>query len=262
MSLHVDREKELALFQAMLEGQREEQILLVEAPAGLGKTLLMLEYGRMAREAGVPCAMVDLRCVGVAAFDVLATVCEEWVECPFGQFRRQVEALQRPGAGVTVRGIVQIGRPTIQVAMSDPDEGARRERRRLVTEALMADVREWLGGERRAAILIDTYNPDEVTPELERWVEGLLLPYVQRTPGLIAVIAGQGVPGASAMWEGVCCRLRLEPLRNPDDWMKLVEAEELPASREIVSAFCHVHEGHPMTVAIALSTLRTWGGAA
>jgi hypothetical protein len=33
MSLHVDRERELALVQATLEGQREERILLAEVEA-------------------------------------------------------------------------------------------------------------------------------------------------------------------------------------------------------------------------------------
>jgi hypothetical protein len=260
--VHVDREEELRLFQDMLEGRREERILLVEAASGLGKTLLMLEYQRLAEQAGVACAMLDLRHVGVAAFEVLASLCEEWVDCPFGQFRRQVEALQESAAQVRVERVFQIGRPTIQVAMGGPDEATRRERRRLVTEALMADVRGWLGEEHRAAMLIDTYNPDLVTPELRRWVEGVLLPHVRRTPGLVAVIAGQETPPKSAMWEGVCCRVRLQPLEDPEDWMVFVEAERIPASRQVVSAFCHANEGHPMKLAIALSTLRTWGGAA
>ena len=37
MSLHVDREKELALFQAMLEGQRAERILLAKYEAARGR---------------------------------------------------------------------------------------------------------------------------------------------------------------------------------------------------------------------------------
>ena len=263
MSLHVDRRDELQLFDDMLAGRREERILLVQAPSGLGKSLLMLEYGRMARRAGVPRAICDLRCVGVAPFDVLATVCDDWIGCPFDTFRRQVADLQRPGADVTVRGVVQIGRPTIQVAMSDPNEGTRRERRRLVTQALMADVRAWLGGRRRAVLLLDSYDPPPsgVTPEMRQWVEGALLPSVRRTPGLMAVVAGQTPPAVSAMWEEVCCRMELPPLDDPDDWMEFVRAEQIPVSRQIVAAFCHEHGGHPVKVALALSAMRGWGGA-
>jgi len=259
--VHVDRHNELRLFQDLLEGRRDDRILLVEGPPGLGKTLLMLEYGRMAREAGVPCARADLKLPGTAQFDVLGTMCEEWVECPFRQFRRQVEALQRPAAEVTLRGVVQFGRSTIQVAMSDPDETARRERQRLVTAALMADVRDWLGRERRALILLDSYDPDKVTPDLQQWVEGTLLPHVRRTPGLLLVVAGQRTPSPSAVWEEVCCRLALGPLDDPDDWMVFVQAQEIHATREVVSAFCHAFQGHPMMLATKLSTLRTWGGA-
>jgi len=256
--VHIDREEELRLFQHILQGHREERILLVEAPSGLGKTRLMLEYQRLAREAGVPCAMLDLRHVGAVVFEVLATLCEEWRDCPFQEFRRQVGSLRQTTAHVTMRGVVQIGRPEIQVAMSDPNEATRRERRRLLAEALMADLREWLGGERRAVMLIDTYNPDLVTPELRQWMEGVLLPHVRRTPGLIATIAGQEIPPASAMWENICHRLHLRPLDDPDDWMEVVEAKNIPVSRQVVSAFCYAHGGHPVQMAMRLDALRTW----
>ena len=75
-------------------------------------------------------------------------------------------------------------------------------------------------------------------------------------------IAGQETPPVSAMWERVCCRVRLRPLEDPEDWMMFVEAEKIPASRQVVSAFCHAHEGHPMKLAIELNKLRTWGGSA
>jgi hypothetical protein len=254
--IHIGRQAELNLFRDLLHGECEERILLVGSPPGFGKTLLMIEYQRLAHQEGVPCALLDLRYV-TAVFEGLATLCEEWEDCDFGQFHRQVEVLQQSPVHVDVRGVLQIGRPEIQIALTGPDEETRRSRRLLLTEALMADLRRWLRGERRAVIIIDTYNADTV-PELRQWVEGMLLPHVRRSPGLLAVVAGQAVPQASLMWEDCCCRLTLQPLENPDDWMEFVELRKIPAPREVVSAFCHAHHGHPLTIATHLSALCDW----
>jgi hypothetical protein len=262
-NVHVDRQEELLLFQHILQGQREENILLIEAPSGLGKTLLLLEYQRLAREANLPFAMLDLKYVGAAVSEILSTLCEEWADCPFQRFRRQVESFQQSAAQVDLRGIVQFGRPTIQIAMNAPDEATSRERRRALTQALITDLLDWLGGERRAVLFIDTYNPDLVTPALRQWVEDVLLRHVRRSPNLVAVVAGQETPPLSATWENACCRRRLSHLKDPDDWMTLVERLEIPVSRETVSALCHLRQGHPLDMALELNKLRTWtwGGA-
>ncbi len=259
-NVHIDRDKELLLFQHILRGQRKENILLIEAPSGLGKTLLLLEYQRLASEANVPFAMLDLRYVGAAVSEILSTLCEEWAACPFQRFRRHIESFQDLAPQIDLHGVFQFGRPTIQIALNAPDEATRRERRRTLTHALITDLLEWLSGERRAVILIDTYNPDLATPALRQWVEGILLPHVRRSPNLVAVVAGQETPHPSAMWESACCRLHLSPLDNPDDWMEFVAAKSISVDRRTVSAFCHAHGGHPVQMAMRLDALRTWEG--
>lgn len=255
--VHVDRQSELSLFDDLLHDRRDERILLVESPAGLGKTELVLEYHRLACQAGVLCALLDLRDVGTTVFEVLASLYDEWrADCGFQEFRRRVAELRQPAAHVDVHGVLQIGRPEIRVALTGPDEDSRRERRVLLTQALMDDLRRWLGGERRAVVLVDTYNLG--TPELQHWVEGTLLSHVRRTPGLLAVVAGQYVPQPSVMWEGCCCRLHLRPLTDPDDWMVFVRAHRIQAPRQVVSAICYVCDGYPLEIAARLSKLCNW----
>lgn len=159
-----------------------------------------------------------------------------------------------------VHGIVQIGRPQIQVALAVPDEEIRRQRLWLLTQALMEDLHTWLAAEGRAALFIDAYDPDRVTPELRYWVESVLLSGVRRTPGLLVVVAGQQVPQRSLTWERACCRLHLKPLDNPDDWMEFVVAEDIPVEHRDVALLCHAHGGHPLRIILALSALRTWPG--
>ena len=77
--IHVDRKLELQLFSDLLHGARQERILLIEGPPGLGKTSLMLEYQRLVHEGGTPYVVVDLGSMAVAALEVLAMLREELV---------------------------------------------------------------------------------------------------------------------------------------------------------------------------------------
>jgi hypothetical protein len=254
--VHIDRQDELQLFQDVLDGRRDERILLVEAQSGLGKTQLLLEYRRLAGELGAPCAALDLRLTGVTGLDVLAALREEWDECPFHGLRDQVEKLTAPDVKLNVSGVVQIGRPEINLALNSPDEATRRQRLRQLTEALARDLRAWLEERgQRGVILVDTYNL--ATSELRQWFEGVLLPHVRRVPNLVAVVAGQEPLPLTAAWEDVCHRLRLQLLLNPDDWMEFVRAKAIPVSREAVSVVCHVCAGRPGEIAMKLDMLKT-----
>ena len=265
MRHHVDREPELNRFEDMLHGRQDERILLIEAPSGRGKTWLLLECQKRAGLSGAACALIDLRVGGVGVSDALATLGEEFGWGNLGRFQREVAELSRLTAEVTIHGVVQIGRPQIQVVLGGQDEQTRRERRRLLTDALMADLRAWLGQTRRAVIIVDTYNVEgedkKVEPELREWLEGVLLPHVRRTPGLVVIVAGQQTPEVNVGWEACCCRIELGPLDDPRQWMPFVAAVGATASFEVVSAFCHSCHGEPSAIATLLSSLRSWGGA-
>jgi len=263
--IHIDRQAELATFEELVVGSCNENILLIQAPPGRGKTWLVTEYQKLARQRGLPCAVVDLRWSETGVSDVMATLGEEWGWEHFEGFRASVAGAGRAAVQVDLRGILQIGRPQIQVVLAAESEHERRERRRLLTDALMADVRGWLSHPtRRAVLIVDTYNPagtpKTVGPELQEWLEAVLLPHARRTPGLVMVVAGQQIPTASAAWENCCRRLELGPLSNPDDWMEFVQRLGAQVSREIVAAYCHSCQGEPLTIATHLSMLRTFGG--
>lgn len=262
--VHIDRKPELDRFDDMLHGRQEERILLIEAPSGRGKTWLLLEYQKRAAHAGVPSALIDLRVGSMGVSDALATLGEEFGWERLGRFQRQVAEWGRLTADVTIHGVLQIGRPQIQVVLGGPDEQTRRERRRVLTDALMSDVRDWLGATGRAVIFVDTYNvagaDKKVEPELREWLEGVLLPHVRRTPGLIVVVAGQQTPEVNMGWEACCDRIVLGPLDDPREWMPYVAAVGATASIEVVSAYCHSCRGEPSAIAMHLSSLRNWGG--
>jgi hypothetical protein len=171
---------------------------------------------------------------------------------------------ERPAADVTIRGVVQIGQPQIQVVLGGPDAQTRRERRRVLTDALIADLRDWLAAAGCAVIIVDTFNIEgdniKVEPELREWLEGVFLPHVRRTPGLVVVVAGQQTPKPNLTWNACCDHITLGPLADPHEWMPFVAAVGATASLEVVSAFCHSCRGEPSAIAMMLSGLRSWGG--
>ena len=243
----------------MLEGRQEERILLVAAPSGRGKTWLLLEYQKQAVRAGVPCALIDLRLGGMGVSDTLAVLGEEFGWEHLGRFQRQVTEWERPSADSA-----PIGRPRIQAALGGADERTRRERLRVLTDALVADLRAWLEPAGRAVVIVDTYNvagkDQKVGPELREWLEGVFLPHVRRTAGLVVVVAGQQTPEVNTGWEACCDRIELGPLDDPHEWMPYVAAVGATASLEVVAAFCHTCRGEPSAIAPMLSSLRNWGG--
>ncbi|MGB9724389.1 MAG: hypothetical protein ACP5OO_10090 [Chloroflexia bacterium] len=263
--IHIDRKPELDLFQNILEGRRTERILLVEAPPGRGKTLLLMEYQKMAVQAGVPCAALDLRTGSLGIHDVLAAMPEEWGWKHFPTFRHSVEGMLRPAAEVTVSGILQIGRPQVRVVPGQEEREVRRWRQRTLTDALFQDLGTWLGSTGRAILFVDTYNPEgdpqTVEPELQEWLEGVFLGHARRCTGLVVVIAGQKAPSPNIAWERCCHRLYLAPLDNPDDWMDLVRVLDLKLSRRDVSLVCRLYRGEPLGIATGLGKLRDWGGS-
>ncbi len=262
--IHIDRKDEIVLFWDILEGRRPERILLVEAPSGRGKTLLLMEYRKITAQAGIPCAALDLRVSSVGVHDVLAVMAEEWGWELFPHFRRAVEEMLQPTAVVSVSGIIQIGRPQVQIALGQSDLETRKQRQRVLTYALFQDLHAWLKGTARAVLFMDTYNPEgrhrSVEPELQEWLERVFLSHLRRCPGLVVVIAGQQVPPPNIAWEESCYRLNLPPLDDPNDWMELVQAMGIRASKEVVSAFCYRYGGEPLEIATSLSMLQGWKG--
>ena len=192
----VGREAEIGIFDRILRGRshNENQILLVVGPPGRGKSLLMSQYLRVARQHNALCAPVDLNQVGTDVLDILTTLYEWWCDrCAFPRFQEQRTALNPWGSQVIVQKVVQFW-GQLKVTMGGIDEGILRDRYRLLTEALMDDLTECLGNDHQAVLLIDAYDGGLVTDALRQWLGSVVLPYVYRTPNLIAVVAGQEAP--------------------------------------------------------------------
>lgn len=241
---HVDRTDELALLASILTPQARQRILLLQAPPGFGKSLLLDQYEDRLLEEKIRYARIDLSAPGFGVLDFLRYLCDEWGRADFA-------------ACMSAIGQFVVG------------DGAaeRRERIEKLTEVWFQDCKAWLEGKSQAVIIVDAYNVEAagertatVDPELRAWLEATFLLQVRRTAGLRLVLAGQQVPPPHGAWEHHCYRHTLEPISDPSDWMEWVRAVGWRISHEVVSAFCHSTRGHPLQMAMMLQGLAGWEG--
>jgi hypothetical protein len=181
-------------------------------------------------------------------------------EARFGHYQRYytrlyggepAEAISTPpGEGPT------IGRAEVEGALRSPDEADRATRRAALTRAFFHDLGTRPG---RLVLIFDTC--EQAGPEVEAWLAGPCLAGVQRTAGLVAVVAGRQVPEESVEWTACCLHRRLPELRDSGMWQRYADliGAVLP-NPEWIAGFCDVFDGHPLKMMEALARYVPSGG--
>jgi len=258
----VNRNPEKRMLEELLQPRAGERILLLQAGSGLGKSLLLENYLSMINDRGHALAVIKLDRGGVDPLDLLASVCHQWGWEHFPGFHAALEELATP-AQTEVKWNWQLGKNQISL----PENPAqRRAQMHELASVWFEDLRSYLSADEPAVILIDTYNlagsPERqatVSAELHGWMEDVFLTQVQRTAALRVILAGQQAPEPSLTpWQRCCRRHSLGPIHNPDDWQQYADHVGARVTREMISAYCHTEGGHPYTIAMKLTMLRTW----
>jgi len=213
-----DCTEEMALFRALISGQSPAPVLLIRGPSAMGKTTLLKQFAKLARQqAGLRVAVGDFK-HGAALGEVL-------------EFARAALPDQCF--------------PAFDAEWS----GARREE--VLGAAFLDDLRYCPDP---VLLMLDTY--EQATAENQRWVETRLLPRCCRHDGLRLLIAGQRVPEAGGVTAPPTERRELLHPR-PEDWAdyyhRVLGGKPLPADH--FNTLWVVLDGLPSAMCAALAKL-------
>lgn len=240
-SINVDREKELALFNAMLSEQIEQRILLIAAGSGWEKSILLREFERC-RPSDIPYVKLDFKsCTSLT--ETFSHLCDGLGWEHFPQFRAAIQTIVQP-TQITISKNVLIGHNQIAFALSGPDEETREARRSDLTNAFFADLRT-LG---KILLLFDTFERGDET--VRKWLSAAFLPRAHRSPQLFVIVAGQSVPEDAFDWE--CYDLPLGPIA-PEYWLVFAQSLGIQAlSLDLIENCWRTYRGHTVQMANAL----------
>ena len=234
----VNREKQYQGFQKMLAGETPKTVMLVEAPADMGKTWLIQRMRHHCAEHGVPTMHVDFRDrrphdylslvrlardqMGAEYFNPLTAAINNFtsvnVKISSGGEGGGVDVAASQGASAQIGGDVA-GRDIIkdnQFYIQADSEMARRAAEIQINDAFFACLAKLVEVKGHAVFLIDSY--EDVISEADRWLKDYLLARVPMggLAKVILIIVGRKAPDLGPEMKEHVARTGLD-LFNEDD---------------------------------------------
>ena len=265
----VDRRESFELFMSMVAGQRDEVVLVVKGPEGIGKSWLLqnLRYHLADDEEGplVPAALIDFR--SSEFLDELAfwlALKQILVGQRFPRFDAELESalelnvvhrLKTSGGkgGVVFEAPAEVyGEVAGRDIIKDLTFNTTVSRdlilvwARQLGDALLADLAD-LG---KSALLFDSY--EHVPPAVAQWLRFHLLPALGegRLPGVRVAIAGRKVLDFPGSWEGLVDRRTLNGLPAEEVRRYLTERRGLVIGDDVIQGILELSRGEPDKVAM------------
>ena len=206
----VNRKKQRDLFLKMLAQTVEKQIMLVEAPSGMGKSWLINWLRGECNAQQVPVAHLNLEQLAYASLDYLGIVREAREQLGAVYFNAMTEVINASTSG----GVSQASQADSDIVQDrlglvrvDSDQ-VRQQIKLRILNLFFECLRKI--PQRRVVFLLDAY--ENVKRDAQEWIEGELLSSICRgeSPSVLAVIAGRQVPRLDS------------PDLNLPDWEKFV----------------------------------------
>ncbi len=245
----LDRDDEIGLFQDMLIGQVSEQILLVSAEGGVGKSELMRAYAACCSEEYL-LIKVDFKGGQVDLSELISRICDAlgWEQCP--AILEVIERLKPPAPEIHVTDNKLLGqnRIDINVVLNAPEEKDREKNRVDLTNALFTDLRR-LG---QVVLLFDTFNDGHEL--VKTWLWGAFLVRICNTPQARVVIAGRNLPEPAFEWEHRCHPLPLAGIAY-EHYQKFARQRGIAASDDLLRGLHYAFDGKPLPILNKLQAL-------
>lgn len=222
--LLANHKQELQAFKEFLLPNSECRILLFEAESGMGKTTLLHNLKALARREFTHYQIVsfDLKGNSIGILELFYKLGEEldWDNLKF--FSAAIEECVKNSTqfNVNIKGNSFIGfQNKLQVLLQEDGNQQHKFFAFELTKALFKDLKSL---QIPLLIFLDTYQ--QVSKEVQEWIEHHFLSQVAKNAQLRIVIAGQQVPADNIEWGAVCTSYLLKPAMNPQDWLTVFDA--------------------------------------
>ena len=231
--LHIDREKEIAFFEAVLAGQTEGRILLVEGESSWGKSILLREFIRC-KPKDFHFADIDFKAGGTSLTEFLSRICDKLGQERFPCLREELHNISH-GPFNIMRNLM-VGRNRISLFVPQRDEQENQARISALTDTFFSDVRK-IG---KAIIILDTF--EKANENIQKWLTDAFLPRVQLSPNLYVVIGGQRIPELSMEWQ--CEHILLGGISH-EYWYQYAVSLGVSVDIEYIRGICDFTKGNP-----------------
>ena len=269
MRKHINHDEEKKLFHEMLKADAPHRMLLIEAPAGYGKSMLIEQFQNMAEDCGVTCVMAALQTgLGNDPMQILYKLANGLGDQHFSQFSALFE--QETQVKVSIQRNIQLG-GSIQVNTDADAKDRRAARLNQLATAWLSDIKNWCATHDTGSIviLIDSYNKQAtgsstpvVSQEVIDWLEGHFLAGLCRVPRLRLVLSGQHLPAENIEWERRCVRRKLEGIRDINAWHDFCHHHQLDLGDRVgvvLRTLITTHYGQPQKIASTLlADFKNW----
>ena len=254
-SIHVNREKEVALLLEMIRGTRQAHILLIKADGGIGKSSLLREFWRHGQETQ-RVSSIDLKGLD-GSWTVLGKLADQLGREYFEHFDSKSAEFASTG-GVTIDRSTLVG-TQVKANVAPIDLEQRKMRSQLLAKAFFEDLDAMHTRYSQGMLfLFDTF--DQAVPEVQEWLGGTFLNWVRRYRWLVTVIVGRSIPEREISWEELCL---IHPLGSLDrDYVReYVQRVELSLSEEEIGVIYDITDGNPLDLATNIGRLLAKRGA-
>lgn len=233
----VDREDEIRDFTEMLSGKTEERILLIEAQSGMGKTILLGEFGYQ-KPKKIAFAKIDFKTGSTSIAELVSRLRDKLGgKSKFPNLGKELQGVLSPS--ISVSSNLMFGKNQIEAYLNAKDEQEHQVRLSALTDAFFADIRAF----GKLLLIFDTYEKSDES--VKKWISDSFLSRAQNSPNIYLVIGGQVVPEDNFEWD--CIRRPLKGIPH-EHWHQYAESKGMKFHAEYIRACCDIYEGHPLKV--------------
>jgi energy-coupling factor transporter ATP-binding protein EcfA2 len=247
MTSLANRVKEVQKFEQILGRMCPEQILLIRAPSGYGKSKLLDRFTQVCQNRSeIKLVKLELEDSAKGITYFISRIQRKLRRERFPTYDRALRQFLTM-QNIEMSDIEIAGNEnTLQIALNT-DEQQKQYRLEQIEDAFFKDLGQIHG---TVTVMMDSF--EKAPDELQKWIRGVFLPEVaEQLKQFRVVIAGQKVPESSSEWRlsHHCCELDL--IAEKEVWYEYVKAQKLNVTEEMIFALVCALKGNPRDIAEA-----------